>query len=340
MAKINSVKKKLRKVGYYRQGYVSEKLMEISINYGRKRISNKELKERYNNLGIRQYSSKKDFIDKNPNLKYKADEFWKQYKYRDELIARGQYEVARATIYRNAHIEKLETVLGVSEGSDRIINSIIYNLRNLTDNELTNLISIKSGKRGDINTILPNIGDIYKLEGTFQSNDIQELLGVDNKEFKERQSDLYEKYRNAFAMAGINWKEENNEENDDSLDPNAMPIRPLEETNEFIAKRNKTVMRYSRKHNYNISYDEYSDRINIIDKYKSKRATGLEQAFGLVQERTTNKVYGYPDTRDMRNIVLDYYKSNTKYIRTTKSGRQYIPFTKRSISDYIIKNLK
>lgn len=337
MAKINSVKKKSQKVSYYRQGYVSEKLMKIAINYGRKRISKKELKERYDNLGIRQYSSKKEFIEKNPNLKYKADEFWEQYKYRDELIARGQYEVARATIYRNAHIEKLETVLGVSEGSDRVINSIIYNLRNLTDNELTNLISIKSGKRGDINTILPNIGDVYKLAGTFQSTDIQELLGLDNKEFKERQSDLYEKYRNAFAMAGISWKEENY---DEPLDPNYMPTRPLEETNEFIVKRNKAVMRYSRIHNYNIAYDEYSDRINILDKYKSKRATGLEQAFGLVQERTTNKVYGYPDTRDMRNIVLDYYKSHTKYIRTTKSGRQYIPFTKRSISDYIIKNLK
>lgn len=334
MAKINAVKKKRTRATYYKTGYTSEKFRDIPIDYSRNRMSDFELKQKYTDLGLRYYRNKAEFMAKNPNLKAKADQYWEQYKMRDELIARGQYENARATLYMKAHIDKLEELLGVGQGDNPILSNIIYNLRQVPNDKLTDLIGISSGERGALTTYLPNIGEIYVLEGTIPSKEAGELLGIYGDEFNSRQSDLLAKYQRAFEMAGISWKYE------DTLDPNAMPIKPLEETSEFVVKRNKAIMRYSKRHNYNIGYDEYSDRIAIIDKYKSKHATALQQAFGLVQERTTNKVYNYPDTNQMRNIVLDYYKSHTKYIRTTKSGRQYIPFTKRSISDYIIKNLK
>lgn len=339
MSKINSVKKKARRAGYYKLGYVSDKLLEIPIDYSRARVSDFELKKLYANLGLRYYSSKADFISKNPNLKNKADEYWRQYKIRDELIARGQYESARAMLYMRAHIEKLESLLGVAQGDNAVLKSIIENLKNVPADKLTDLIGISSGERGALTTYLPNIGDIYMMEGTIPSKEAGELLSIGKDEFNERQNKLLSDYQSAFRMAGINWIYPDIPRYDD-LDPNAMPTRPLDETSEFVVKRNKAVMRYSRRHNYNITYDEYSDRIAVIDKYKNKYATPLERAYGIVQERTTNKVLGYPDTEHMRNIVLDYYKSHTKYIRTTKSGRQYIPFTKRSISDYIIKNLK
>ena len=334
MAKINAVKKKRTRVTYYKAGYISEKFSDIPIDYSRNRMSDFELKQKYTDLGLRYYRNKVEFMSKNPNLKAKFDQYWKQYKMRDELIARGQYESARAMLYMKAHIDKLEELLGVGQGDSPILSNIIYNLKQVPNDKLTDLIGISSGERGALTTYLPNIGEIYVLEGTIPSKEASELLGIGRDEFNSRQSDLLAKYQRAFEMAGISWKYE------DTLDSNEKTNIPLEATNEFAVKRNKAIMRYSRRHNVNITYDEYSDRIAIIDKYKSKYATALQQAFGLVQERTTNKVYNYPDTNQMRSIVLDYYKSHTKYIRTTKSGRQYIPFTKRSISDYIIKNLK
>lgn len=325
MAKINAVKKKKRtRAAYYKTGYTSEKFRDIPIDYSRNRMSDFELKQKYTDLGLRYYRNKVEFMAKNPNLKAKADQYWEQYKIRDELIARGQYENARAMLYMKAHIAKLEELLGVGQGDNPILSNIIYNLKQVPNDKLTDLIGISSGERGALTTYLPNIGEIYALEGTIPTKEAGELLGIYGDEFNSRQSDLLAKYQRAFEMAGISWKYEDTSE----------------ETSEFVAKRNKAIMRYSKRHNYNIGYDEYSDRIAIIDKYKSKYATALQQAFGLVQERTTNKVYNYPDTNQMRNIVLDYYKTHTEYIRTTKSGRQYIPFTKRSISDYIIKKLK
>lgn len=340
MAKINAVKKKRTRATYYKTGYTSEKFRDIPIDYSRNRMSDFELKQKYTDLGLRYYRNKAEFISKNPNLKAKADQYWEQYKMRDELIARGQYESARAMLYMQAHINKLEELLGIGQGDNAVLKNIIENLKNVPADKLTDLIGISSGQRGALTTYLPNIGDIYMMEGTIPSKEAGELLSIGKDEFNERQNKLLSDYQSAFRMAGINWIYPDIPKYDDDLDPNAMPIRPLEETNEFIVKRNKAVMRYSRRHNYNITYDEYSDRIAVLDKYKNKYATPLERAYGIVQERTTNKVLGYPDTEHMRNIVLDYYKSHTKYIRTTKSGRQYIPFTKRSISDYIIKNLK
>lgn len=339
MAKINAVKKKKTRATYYKTGYVSEKFKDIPIDYSRDRMPEFELKQKYTDLGLRYYSSKAEFMSKNPNLKAKADQYWEQYKMRDELIARGQYESARAMLYMKAHIEKLEELLGVAQGDNAVLKNIIENLRNVPAERLTDLIGISSGQRGALTTYLPNIGDIYLLEGTIPSKEAGELLGIGKDEFNTRQDKLLSDYQSAFRMAGIDWTFPDIPK-DDNLEPNDMLTIPRREELDFVIKRGKAIRRYSKKYGVNISYDEYSDRIAVLDKYKTKYATPLERAYGLVQERTTNKVYGYPNTNDMRNIVLDYYKSHTKYIRTTKSGRQYVPFTKRSISDYIIKNLK
>lgn len=331
MAKINSVKKKKsNKLGYYKLGYVSEKLLNIPIDYGRSRVSEFELKQRYSNLNLRYYKNKAEFIDKNPNLKYKADEYWKQYKSRDELIARGQYETARAKVYMNAHIEKLEELLGLGQGDNAILRNIINNLKNVPDNNLTDLIGISSGERGSLTTYLPNIGDIYILEGTIPSKEATELLGITGDEFNKRQSDLLNQYKRSFELAGIPWE----------IDEVKYGFDISNEQEQYRIRQNKKRVRYNREHNSNLSYGEFEDRLNIISNFKGKHNTALQQAFGLVQERTIDKVYGYPNTNDMRDIVVNYYKTHTKYIRTTKSGRQYIPFTRKAISNYIIKNLK
>ena len=334
MAKINSVKKKKTRATYYKTGYISEKFRDIPIDYSRARMSDFELKQKYTDLGLRYYRSKAEFMSKNPNLKVKADQYWKQYKMRDELIARGQYESARAMLYMNAHIDKLEELLGVAQGDNAVLKNIVYNLRQVPTNKLTDLIGISSGERGSLTTYLPNIGDIYLLEGTIPSKEASELLGIGKDEFNTRQDKLLSDYQRAFAMAGINWQYEDTQFDIDAR--NEMEQRQ----EEYRIRQNKKRARYNARYNTNLTYSDFEDRRNIIEHYKGKHNTALQQAFGLVQERTTNKVYGYPNTNDMRNIVLDYYKSHTKYIRTTKSGRQYVPFTKRSISDYIIKNLK
>lgn len=334
MAKINAVKKKKTRANYYKTGYTSEKFRDIPIDYSRSRMYEFELKQKYTDLGLRYYRSKAEFMSKNPNLKAKADEYWKQYKMRDELIARGQYEGARAMLYMNAHIKKLEELLGVAQGDNPVLSNIVHNLKQVPYEKLTDLIGISSGERGSLTTYLPNIGDIYLLEGTIPSKEASELLGIGKDEFNVRQDKLLADYQRAFEMAGISWDYEDakysyNTDNDLS-----------QRQEEYRVRQNKKRLRYNERYNTNLTFSDFEDRRNIIENYKGKHNTALQQAFGLVQERTTNKVYGYPNTNDMRNIVLDYYKSHTKYIRTTKSGRQYVPFTKRSISDYIIKNLK
>ena len=333
MAKINAVKKKRTRATYYKTGYTSEKFRDIPIDYSRNRMSDFELKQKYTDLGLRYYRNKAEFMSKNPNLKAKADQYWEQYKIRDELIARGQYESARAMLYMNAHIEKLEELLGIGQGDNLVLKNILYNLKQVPYEKLTDLIGISSGERGSLTTYLPNIGDIYMLEGSIPSKEASDLLAIGKDEFNERQNTLLANYKRAFEMAGIQWQYEDFNVN---IGNNKIAIAQ----EEYRMHQNKKRLRYNDRYNANLSYNDYLDRMNIIENYKGKHNTALQQAFGLVQERTTNKVYGYPNTNDMRNIVLDYYKSHTKYIRTTKSGRQYIPFTKRSISDYIIKNLK
>lgn len=333
MAKINAVKKKRIRATYYKTGYTSEKFRDIPIDYSRSRMSDFELKQKYTDLGLRYYRSKAEFMSKNPNLKAKADQYWEQYKMRDELIARSQYESARAMLYMNVHIEKLEELLGIGQGDNLVLKNILYNLKQVPYEKLTDLIGISSGERGSLTTYLPNIGDIYMLEGSIPSKEASDLLAIGKDEFNERQNTLLANYKRAFEMAGIQWQYEDSNVN---LGDNKIAIQQ----EEYRVRQNKKRLRYNERYNANLTFSDYEDRRNIIENYKGKHNTALQQAFGLVQERTTNKVYGYPNTNDMRDIVLDYYKSHTKYIRTTKSGRQYVPFTKRSISDYIIKNLK
>lgn len=165
------------KLGYYKTGYVRENILNEDIDYSRPRMSNIELALEYENLGLRQFKDFEDFTKRNGFRKKDRMEYWQQYLYRDELIARGQYKEIINETYINALIKTIEEVMG--EDLVKLGDEIIDNLDRLNSDKLYKLLMLPNGKKGDLSKVFPSISMIYNIGGTKASDEGTEIQLTD-----------------------------------------------------------------------------------------------------------------------------------------------------------------
>lgn len=165
------------KLGYYKTGYVRENILNEDIDYSRPRMSNIELALEYENLGLRQFKDFEDFTKRNGFRKKDRMEYWQQYLYRDELIARGQYKEIINETYINALIKTIEEVMG--KDLVKLGDEIIDNLDRLNSDKLYKLLMLPNGKKGDLSKVFPSISMIYNIGGTKASDEGTEIQLTD-----------------------------------------------------------------------------------------------------------------------------------------------------------------
>lgn len=295
----------------YKTSYVAKRVLDTNVDPLLKRQfspnSSASLRT-YEDLGLKHFNSKADMRKEFSNVKgKKLDKYWSEYKHRDELIARGQYLSLKASIAEENYIKRLEVVSGTSKRYSRELKNIINNLKRLPDNKKVELY----GKLADGK--LPSITMIYELEGAVSSADT--LLDIESplskaaeKEAKRVLGETESKFKKAFEVIGEEYFANMvaDEETGEVFEYKEVKRRLKESTNIWAREFGKVMTK--------------SNFTNIVG---ADSATLKEQVINVYKDRSERLI-----------------KKGRALIYVTKSGREYIPFVKREVSDKIIASLK
>lgn len=113
---------------YYNKHKVKDIILNTPIDYTRSdMMSQNELESIYKMYNINYYSSKDDFVKdfkENSNITDDMiDKMWNDYRYREALIRRGQYEEIRTRIFRDNYIKALKAI-GMSDEQLKVIDKL------------------------------------------------------------------------------------------------------------------------------------------------------------------------------------------------------------------------
>ena len=289
---------------WYKGGFVYSNILDTKIDYTRTRMSEEKLIKEYNRLRITKVNSYEEFI---ANFKFKPDkapEYYRQYKYRDELIARGQYDEIRAEGYRNALVTKIQQIIG--DGRNLPLERIMENLNNLSPTQLVDIIQANSGEKGIFGN-LPSISLFYNITGTVQEGK-EEAVITENY--------LEDKVKKAFAQIGVKYDD----------DPYGEFLQELENANEYVTSKYK-----SRKYSDDDIWEIYrrdelkKSKDDFISTY-ARRLPRSKLEFGVSTDQAVN-------------ALVEHYKEHITSIKIKKDGNAYIPFVKKKVSNIIISHI-
>lgn len=299
--------KKKSKGQWYKSGYVSQRILDTSIDYTRARMSDEQLSREYKRLGITQIANFQDLYE---NFKFKRDakaiKYYRQYRYRDELIARGQYDEILAQGYLENMRTGVEKILGndVPDSIQRALD----NLDNLSPSQLVDIVQANSGEKG-IFSKLPTIGMIYTLGGTINENGVEIAVTEDYIEKKVKQ---------AFEQIGVQYDTElYSDDEDDIVD---LAYEHVQSTY------------------HNDKKFKYSDVLEIYTRDTLKNSKD-DFIATYARRLPRSKISANVTTDTAVNALVEHYKSHISSIKVKKDGNSYIPFVKKKVSNIIISHI-
>lgn len=318
--KINDIVKR-SSTKYYKTSYVNKHILDYKIDYSIGRVSNIELQDKYASLGLRYYKTKEEFIKNNTFKKDVVDEYWRQYQYRDELIARGQYSNARNKIYVDNIMRSIDRVVGDDDNYNSILDNIRKNLTRLKNNKIVDLFSV-----GGINKNAISISAIYELTGTYDIDDNKSM-------------ELDKEFERAFKAIGENYSPYIEDYGPAIIDNDERIISGYD-INYFDKDYERMLKRRSKRKGQVMSREQYAVRSELALQY------GLYDDTTKAYVRALRSTKEYPseviisNDRDvMFDKIVKIYQRHSDKIVTSKSGRRYIRFMKRTLSDSIIANI-
>lgn len=318
--KINAIHKK-GNLKYYKTSYVNRHILDYKIDYSIDRVSNIELQDKYTNLGLRYYKSKEEFVMNNNFKKDVIDEYWRQYQYRDELIARGQYSNARNKIYVDNIMKGIDRVVGDDDNYNPILDNIRKNLTRLKDNKIVDLFNV-----GGINKNAISISAIYGLTGTY---------GIDDNKSLE----LDKEFERAFKAIGENYIPYIEDYGPVIIDNDEHIISGYD-NHYFDKDYERMLKRRSRRKGQVMSREQYAVRGELAVHYSNYNDTIKAYVRALRSTKEYPSEVIISSNRDiMLGRIAEIYQKHTDKIVTSKSGRRYIRFMKRTLSDSIIANI-
>ena len=271
-------------------------------------------RKEYDRLNIRYFESQSDmfeyFLKYNPNYwnTHNIDDYWRQYRHRDMLIASGQYEEYLANKYKRNYIKTLDKLAGLG-GNNSLVNNIVANLNRLTSSQLIDLFRARDSK---VNTaasrLMPDIAFVYTIMGTI-SRPKQAL----------EEMNLLRHIKDAFAQVGLQYDPELTIEGETPYD--------------VIAKE-----KYTRHARRQIEFDDFVDTLRVRDILRSdySRTSGTNTMNEIADKASitaynllsyTERVKYSPneiDTVTKRAIIIQAMKKMG--LKFSKVGKPYVPF--------------
>lgn len=280
-----------KNLGYYKTGYVRENILNEDIDYSRPRMSNIELALEYENLGLRQFKDFEDFIKRNGFRKKDRMEYWQQYLYRDELIARGQYKEIINENYVNAFLRTIEEVMGkdLKDLKDEIVN----NLERLNDDRLYKLLTLPSSNKGNIFKAFPSISMIYNIGGTIASEKGEEIKITDEY--------IRNKIKKAFKAIGEDYIEDKDlKKKYEGIKEHKVYVRV-----KYTKSRDDIISTYGRF--LNRKGIKYEENINTSDAL-SQLVSYYRRKPNLIRTKKDNTQYIPFVKKTLSSLILDKLK--------------------------------
>lgn len=280
-----------KNLGYYKTGYVRENILNEDIDYSRPRMSNIELALEYENLGLRQFKDFEDFIKRNGFRKKDRMEYWQQYLYRDELIARGQYKEIINENYVNAFLRTIEEVMG--KDLKDLKNEIVNNLERLNDDRLYKLLTLPSSNKGNIFKAFPSISMIYNIGGTIASEKGEEIKITDEY--------IRNKIKKAFKAIGEDYIEDKDlKKKYEEIKEHKVYVRV-----EYTKSRDDIISTYGRF--LNRKGIKYEENINTSDAL-SQLVSYYRRKPNFIRTKKDNTQYIPFVKKTLSSLILDKLK--------------------------------
>lgn len=285
------------------------------------------IKQEYQRLNLRFFASKEDMYTyfKKGNANYwethNFNDYWRQYKHRDELIASGQYEELLAYNYRENYIKSLKS-LGIN---NPLVSNIIANLNKLNVAQLMDLFKKPSTKVTDPSrTAMPVISFVY------------ETAGVLRRGNSEEQNELVRSIKQAFMDVGLDY--------DTTIGTESTAY-------EEIAKK-----KYSKYIARQIAPEQLPDILETMDILRTDVAETLGEGsiarFNKTALFTYARLLNYAerakyspqqvDTYAKRQIILEGMRKMIRKtgLRMNKRGEYYVPFYSKELVNELLNDLK
>lgn len=301
----------------YENGYIAKSVRNTKVDELLPRAfspNSSASVDKYEDLGLLHFTSKAAMKRYFNNVKGdKLEQYWKDYLHRDELIARGQYDIVKGEVAEKNYIKRLEQIAGVAKSKSRELNNIIKNLKSLPSNKKIALYSkLTEG-------ILPALSDIYELGNTLSSaeqlEELQRNTGIDignldtaKTKAKESLGETELKFKKAFDIINENYNAYNIIDEDTGVVYNYSEFKNTLKHSKQVWSREFGKIATTKNYTNAISADEVAMKELVINEYKERAEQLLKRGRPLI------------------------------YL--TKSGREYIPFVKREVSDEIIAAIK
>lgn len=324
---LNRLKSEQRKVDKYTPEYVVSERERLTAKLEAARLSSSAnttspyvpgqlevVMATYKRLNLHFHYSKEDMyeffkkVDKNFWNTHSLDQYWRDYKHRDELIASGQYETYRALKYKENYLKALN-----QEGlkGSPLIGIISANLNRLTDQQILELFGSRNGDTtSPDNYRMPTLSFVYQ------------IVGITNRPTSIEDYSLLSSIRDAFKSIGLTFDEKIYE------DPEAIY--------RDIAKK-----KYKGRA-ADIEFEDFVDVIQVMDMLRSdikRPMTGVNtEAFdraaltGYNLLKYEERVKYSPrelDSYAKRNIILTAMRKLG--VRYNKNGEAYVPFFRKDL---------
>lgn len=321
-------RKRKPKSDWYKDSYIGKEIERATLDKTRVAFwHSRNANEPYTNLtatelamakgmyeqeNLRFFSSKtemRDFMGADYWNNHSLDDYWRQYLYRDKLIANRQYGEIRSDIYRENYIK----VLQINYGGDEIADRMTRNLRKLTPEEFYSVTHMEVDKafwkkddKGGLIPVyqsgLPDIGDYYPT--TSPDNVLEE--GEDT-------------LKKTFDKLGIPYEYEYDYGDDTPVIP-LNPLTPEEQAEEKL-KKLRRASRRGKKRN------------------KGKRASYSGAGYNIY--RTMDKEHKEIFRNSSAKEIQEYYvRSHPEKVKRAKDGHYYMPFVNNRSVKNAMKNDK
>lgn len=180
---------------YANHHFVSEAILKHAFNLDRysKDSKPRASHEDYLAQGLKAYYTDFDtFRQFHKNLSNnRAEQYWKEYLARDELVALGIYKDIRIDEIRSSYLETLDNLAEQFEGKGSdFVEELRYNLEEMSNGDFEKLITVPNNRPDKMDKLFFTLSVIYN------------LAGADEDTQREFSTDLHE----VFDSLGIPWK--------------------------------------------------------------------------------------------------------------------------------------
>ena len=187
--------KKMKHQKYANHHFVSDAILQHAPNVDlySKHSKPRASHEDYLAQGLKTYYTDFDtFREFHKNLSNnRAEQYWKEYLARDELVARGIYKDIRTDEIRSSYLETLDNLVEQFEGKGSdFIEELRYNLEEMSNRDFEKLITVPNNRPDKMDKLFFTLSVIYN------------LAGADEDTQREFSSDLHD----VFDSLGIHWK--------------------------------------------------------------------------------------------------------------------------------------